>query len=259
MIERAYAKVNLFLNVKNKREDGYHELEMVNITVGLYDELSFEITNGDVETSTSDKTLNGSKNLASKVAVYLKKKYNIENGVKIYIEKNIPVGGGLAGGSADAAATLIALNKLWNLNLSFDDLLEIGSKFGADIPYCLYKGPAVVTGYGNIIEPINVDISGYEIALFSPKVNVSTGLVFSALEEKDMNTYPLEEYLPHLKSNNYCEFIKGLKNSMQEKVFNLYPEVKKKYELLKRVYGEDGLFMTGSGSTIVKITQKTHN
>ena len=254
MKTKAYAKINLFLNVKNKRDDGYHDLEMVNITVGLYDELELNLTDSEVVCNTSNKELNSKNNLAYKAAVYMKKRYNVKNGVDIYINKKIPVGGGLAGGSADAAATIEALNMLWNLNLSFDELLEISKNFGSDTPYCLYKGPAIVRGVGFDIEPLSLDISNYEISLYSPKVNVSTGVVFNNLI--NYNKYSLEEALEAFSSGNYDEFVKGLNNDLQDTVFELYPEVRKRYELLKNAYGEKGLFMSGSGSTLVRITKK---
>lgn len=254
MKRKAYAKVNLFLNVKNTREDGFHDLEMVNITINLADELDFELTDGEVTVEVSDKNLNGKNNLSYKVAEYLKKVYRVKRGVKIYIDKHIPVGGGLAGGSSDAATTLIALNELWNLNISNDKLFELSKKFGSDTPYCFYQGPAIVRGTGDIIEPLDIDISNFEISLFSPNINVSTGNVFKNLSS--FNKYNLDEAVEHLKSKDYDEFIKGLKNDLQDTVFELYPGVKEKYEFLKRVYGEEGLFMTGSGSTLIKISRK---
>ena len=253
---KAYAKVNLFLNVKNKREDGYHNLEMINITVGLYDEIELTPTESDIICTTTNKDLNSKNNLAYKAAVYMKRKYQVKEGVKIHINKKIPVGGGLAGGSADAAATIEGLNKLWNLDLSFDEMLEVSKNFGSDTPYCLYKGPAIVRGVGFDIEPIELDISNYDILLYSPKVNVSTGTVFNNLINN--NKYSLDEAIKLLQSKNYESFIKGLKNDLQDTVFELYPEVKQRYELLRNAYGEEGLFMSGSGSTLVRIVKKAN-
>lgn len=251
---KAYAKINLFLNVLGKREDGYHDLEMVNITVGLCDVINLELTDGEVIVKTSKKELNGNNNLAYKAAVYLKKIFNVKKGVKIFIEKNIPVGGGLAGGSADCAATIEALNELWGLGLSDIELFNICKNFGSDTPYCLYKAPAIVKGRGFDITPIDIDITNYEISLFSPNVEVSTGHVFTHLI--DAPKYSLDEAIKCLESKDYNTFIKGLNNSLQETTFKLYPEVKNRYELLKKVYGEEGLFMSGSGSTLVKIKEK---
>ena len=253
MKTKAYAKLNLFLNVKGRREDGYHDLEMINITVGLADEIELTLTDGEITCETSNKNLNSKNNLAYKAAVFMKKIFKVEQGVNIYIEKKIPVGGGLGGGSADAAATIEALNTLWNLNLSFDQMLEIAKNFGSDTPYCLYKGPAIVKGVGFDITPINIDISNYEISLFTPNVSVATGNVFNNLVNN--NKFSLNDATKQLTSSDYNEFIKGLKNDLQETAFMLYPEVKERYDLLKKAYGEEGLFMTGSGSTIVKISK----
>lgn len=251
---KAYAKVNLFLNVKSKRKGGYHDLEMVNITVDLADDIELTLTDSEITCETSNKDLNSKNNLAYKAAVYMKKKYQVKQGVSIKIDKKIPIGGGLAGGSADAAATIEALNSLWNLNLEFDELFEISKNFGSDTPYCLFKGPAIVKGVGFDITPINLDISNFEIALYSPKVNVSTGVVFNNLINH--NKYSLDDAIKYLESKNYDEFIKGLHNDLEETVFALYPEVGSRYELLKKTYGPEGLFMSGSGSTLIRITKR---
>ncbi len=257
MKSKAYAKINLFLKVLDERDDGMHNLEMVNITVGLADEIEFNLTeNGKIEVTTSIPKLNGSDNLSYKVADYMKKVYRVKDGVQIYIEKKIPVGGGLAGGSSDAAETIRCLNELWKLNLSFDQMIEIAKKFGSDIPYCLYRVPAIVRGIGDIIEPIDLNIENYEISLFSPRVNVLTGYVFKNLHNINSKTGSLDENLKKLMSKDYSVFKEGLRNDLEETVFSLYPEVKQEYDLLSRVYGKDGLFMTGSGSTIVKISEK---
>ena len=256
MKRNAYAKINLFLNVKDKRPDGYHDLEMINITVGLADEIEYTLTNSEVTCETSDHELNSKNNLAYKAAVFMKRVFNVKNGVKIYIKKNIPVGGGLGGGSSDAATTIEALNELWNLGLSFNEMFELSKNFGSDTPYCLFKGPAIVRGRGFDIEPLDLDISEYEISLFSPKINVSTGTIFNNLVS--FNKYSLDECLNYLKSKEYNTFIKGLKNDLQDTAFSLYPEIKTRYDLLKKAYGEEGLFMTGSGSTLVKITKKNN-
>ena len=134
MKTKAYAKLNLFLNVKGKREDGYHDLEMINITVGLADEIELTLTDGEIICETSNKNLNSKNNLAYKAALFMQKIFKVKKGVKIFVEKKIPVGGGLGGGSADAAATIEALNKLWELNLSFEQMFEIAKNFGSDTP-----------------------------------------------------------------------------------------------------------------------------
>ena len=254
MIRYAYAKVNLFLNVKNEREDGFHDLEMINISIGLADELEFTLTDSEITVDTSTPIINPKNNLSYKVATYLKKAYRVKEGVKIFIKKNIPVGGGLGGGSSDAACTLRALNELWNLNISEEKLYEISKKFGSDTPYCLYTNPAVCLGRGDEIHPIDIDISDYDVSVFTPKANISTGDVFNNLTT--YNQYSLELAKKQLTSKDYHEFVKGLKNSLTETVFRLYPEVEKQYNFLKNLYGEEGLFLTGSGATILRISQK---
>ena len=132
--EKAYAKINLFLNVVGKRFDGYHDLEMVMASLELHDLLSFKVNSTGEITVTSDKQITQSptENIVYKVATFLQDEFNVAKGVEIHIKKNIPIAAGLGGGSADAAATFRGLAKVWKLKLSLDDMAKLAIDFGAN-------------------------------------------------------------------------------------------------------------------------------
>ena len=155
LILKARAKVNLSLDVTGIRKDGYHEMKMINHSIDLHDVLSFEACDAGIWlTSNQDSIPLDERNLVIKAAQKLLHQFDVEQGVKIHLEKRIPAQAGLAGGSSDAAATLKALNVLWQLGLSQSQLLTIGSTIGADVPYCLVGGTALVEGIGEKITPI---------------------------------------------------------------------------------------------------------
>ena len=159
IIERAPAKINLGLDVLHKRVDGYHEVESIFASVDLADHLTFENLEEDIiriETDSSFLPVDRRNHVYQAVDL-LKRTYNIHKGIKIYIEKRIPVAAGLAGGSSDCAAALRGLNKLWNLGLTMDELCEIGSQIGMDVPYCLRGGTAFANGRGeNALESVTI-------------------------------------------------------------------------------------------------------
>ena len=147
---KSRAKINLSIDVLGKREDGYHLVEMIMQTIDLYDIIKIkeiEIDEININSNSSDIPLN-ENNIVYKAAKVLKDQFNIKNGVEIFIEKNIPVAAGMAGGSSNAAAVLVGLNKLWKLNLSEVRLQEIGLKLGADVPFCISGNAALAQGIG---------------------------------------------------------------------------------------------------------------
>ena len=153
---KAYAKVNISLDIVGKRDDGYHLLRMIMQNIDLYDEIIVEKNNKDIIIECNKNYVpTDSRNLAYKAAIAFKERYNIAEGVKIKIFKNIPVSAGLAGGSTDAATVLKIMNKLFEVNASDEELMELGLKLGADVPYCIKGGTALCEGLGEIITPLN--------------------------------------------------------------------------------------------------------
>ena len=169
---RAYAKVNLALDVVRKREDGYHDLEMIMAHITLHDLIYIEkIDHGIQITANTNRMPTDQRNIMYKVAQLLIERYQIPYGVKIHIYKHIPTQAGLAGGSADGAAVLKAMNQIFQLNLSLETLADIGKEVGADIPFCIYEKTALVKGIGEKLEFISKDFHCY-VLLVKPKKGV---------------------------------------------------------------------------------------
>ena len=179
LYEKAPAKINLTLDVLHKRPDGFHEVEMIMTTVDLADRVWLRPSNdGHINIKVSERFVpNDRKNLAYQAAELLKRKYGIREGVEIILDKKIPVAAGLAGGSSDAAATLRGLNRLWNLQLSVDELAEIGSKIGSDVSFCVHGGTALAKGRGEKIQHLPAPPNCWVI-LAKPSISVSTADIY---------------------------------------------------------------------------------
>lgn len=254
--EKAYAKINLFLNVINKREDGYHDLEMVMAPLKLHDELSFLRlkTRDIIVKSNVEVVTNIDDNIVYKVAKFLQEEFDVNFGVEININKNIPIGGGLAGGSADAAATFRGLNKLWKLNLTLDDMAALGVKFGADIPFCIYNKMALVKGIGEKLTFIKSKFKPY-VLLVNPNIQVSTKEVFDNFKKEYIVNKNINLIIEGIKSNDYITINNEIYNSLEEVTFKLYPKVKEVKNSLKNSKLETTL-MSGSGATVFSLSKK---
>lgn len=250
IIEKAFAKINLYLNVINKREDGFHNLEMIMAPLALHDTLSFEkIEEKQVRINTDvEVTYNVKDNIVYKVAKYMLDIFNIEEGLEINITKRIPFAAGLAGGSADAAATLRATNELFHLNLSFDQLAEIGALFGSDVPFCVYNKMAIATSRGEKLKFINHKLN-LPVLVVNPNVPVSTKEIFENLENDSISDESFQELKQAIESNNVKEICNKLYNSLEATTFKRYPIVEElKSSLI--FMGLDGVLMSGSGGTV---------
>ena len=255
--EKAPAKINLTLDVLRKREDGYHEVEMIMTTVDLYDRLSFQRIDKDqiILESNSGIVPNDERNLVYRAAQLLKNEYNLKYGVRIYLEKNIPVAAGLAGGSSDAAATLRGLNRLWNLGLSIEELLNLGEKIGSDVPFCVIGGTVLATGRGEKLQPIPAPPSAWVI-LVKPPMGVSTSDVYGGLKVDLINEHSeTKAMIRALEDKNYPLMTQLLHNVLEDVTFELYPKVKQLKEQMK-LFGADGVLMSGSGPTVYAIVNK---
>lgn len=179
------AKINLLLEVLGKRDDGYHEIRSLVQTISLCDVLSFE-TAGDISLECTEPGLQTSNNLVARAAELLREAGGCEKGVKIRLEKKIPWDAGLGGGSSDAATTLLALNNLWKLELTTSDLVELAAKLGADIPFFIHKGTALVEGKGEKVTPLLASKPSWFVLLLppSPKVPHKTQHLYSRLDER---------------------------------------------------------------------------
>ncbi|GBF11407.1 4-(cytidine 5'-diphospho)-2-C-methyl-D-erythritol kinase [Tepidibacillus infernus] len=255
--EKAPAKINLTLDVLGKRDDGYHEVEMIMTMVDLSDRILLEDLEDDqiiLETN-SGIIPNDERNLIYKAAHLLKSTYQIKKGVRVFLEKNIPVAAGLAGGSSDAAATLRGLNRLWNLHLTSNELMELGGKIGSDVPFCVVGGTALVKGRGEKVTPIVSPPPGWAILAKLP-ISVSTADIYGALNWQDIKEHPnTDQMIIALKDHNFDGITKNLFNVLEEVTFRLYPSVKYLKEQIEG-FGADGVLMSGSGPTVFALVNK---
>ncbi len=185
----APAKINLALDVITRRADGYHQVDMVMQSIELSDQVTLEPA-AKIELSCNLPYLPvDERNLAWRAALLLQEITGVASGVKIEINKKIPVAAGLAGGSTDAAAVLIGLNNLWKLGLSQSELMKIGVRLGADVPFCIMRGTARAEGIGEQLTPINSSLKS-RVLLITPNIPVSTALVYQKLKVEEINKHP---------------------------------------------------------------------
>ncbi|MGM9987011.1 MAG: 4-(cytidine 5'-diphospho)-2-C-methyl-D-erythritol kinase [Bacillaceae bacterium] len=250
LMVKAPAKINLSLDVLGKRDDGYHEVKMIMTTIDLADRLELTLLEEDEIRITSQNRYvpDDQRNLAYKAAELLKKRFNIKKGVEIEIEKNIPVAAGLAGGSSDAAAALRGLNKLWELNLSLDQLAKLGAEIGSDVSFCVYGGTAIATGRGEIIEHISAPPPCWVI-LAKPVIGVSTADVYGNLNVKEVTHPNVEKMVQAIEEGDYVEICNRVGNVLESVTLKMYPEVAMIKEQIKR-FGADAALMSGSGPTV---------
>ncbi|MDT8336537.1 MAG: 4-(cytidine 5'-diphospho)-2-C-methyl-D-erythritol kinase [Candidatus Izemoplasmatales bacterium] len=253
--EKAYAKVNLFLNVLEKRKDGYHNLEMLNVKVDLYDVLEFKIIDlaETVIIKSNDLFLSSQENIVIQVAKYMLKTYKIRTGIEIKIDKKIPFGAGLAGNSADSAAVIKGINELFSLNLSLKTMKEIGLMYGADIPYCLTDSPAFVSGVGDEIEAIKLDLAKYRLLLVNPCEYISTRDVFALGDKSNYIIKDINVIKENIKDKKIEDLITNLHNSLEDIVTKNFEVMNNFRDMLINELGSFGLVMTGSGSSFIKI------
>ncbi len=244
-IWHAPAKLNLFLHVVGRLENGYHQLQTVYQFIDWKDELAFEVTcDGTIGRPLEVTGIPEEQCLTVKAARALRDLFPGAEGVNIRLEKNIPVGSGLGGGSSDAATTLIALNHLWNLKLSDDELAEIGATVGADVPVFVHGKNAWAEGKGEILSEISLSERLYLVVV--PSVEVSTRRVF-----QECNLSP---YRDRISSQDF--YHGAVFNDLEQTACRLYPEVRIALEWLNR-YGEAR--MTGSGGAVfMKVKSEYH-
>jgi len=247
---KAPAKINLSLDVLGKREDGYHEVEMVMTTVDLADrlEISHKEENSISILSHNRFVPDDERNLAYKAAKLLKEKFHIQTGVNIKIEKNIPVAAGLAGGSSDAAAALKGLNELWNLGLSVEELAKLGAEIGSDVSFCVYGGTALAKGRGEKIQPLPAPPKCWVI-LAKPSIGVSTSDVYGRLDVSNIEHPNTGKMIEAIQNGNYEQMCANLGNVLESVTLEMHPEVKQIKEYMKR-FGADAVLMSGSGPTV---------
>lgn len=243
---KSFAKINLGLEVLGKREDGYHEIRTLFQTVDLYDVLEFRPISGPrILLQGDDASIPwNEENLIYKAAIFLKKRFGILKGIAIHVIKNIPAGKGLGGGSSNAAITLYALNKLWELHLDEKQLMEIGRELGADIPYFLKGGFCLGTERGDAITPLP-DLPPLFCLLVLPEISILTASVYQQLQFSLTSKNKDSKIIRFLESRDFSL----LENSLEETVFNLYPQIKAIKSSLLNLEPELSL-ISGTGAAV---------
>ncbi|MDA5108888.1 4-(cytidine 5'-diphospho)-2-C-methyl-D-erythritol kinase [Brevibacillus thermoruber] len=254
---KAPAKINLTLDVLAKRPDGYHEVEMVMTTVDLADRVDLTLRQDGAITLDCSASFvpDDIRNHAYKAAVLLRERYQVRQGVHVYIDKQIPVAAGLAGGSSDAAAALRGLNKLWNLGLSLDELAAIGAEIGSDVPFCVYGGTALARGRGEQITHLPAPAPCWVI-LAKPPIGVSTADVYGQLRVQEIARHPsTEQMIKAIREQDFSLMCRSMGNVLEEVTLAMHPQVRQIKELMEQS-GADGVLMSGSGPTVFALVQK---
>lgn len=251
---KAYAKVNISLDIIEKRKsDGYHLLRMIMQNIDLYDEIIIEKQKSGINIKCNKPYVpTDERNLAYRAAKLFKETFNIEEGVSINIKKNIPVAAGLAGGSTDGAAVLKVMNEIFNVNASDEELMEIGLKLGADIPYCIKGGTALCEGIGEKVTSLK-PFKDKILVLVKPPFGVSTKFVYQEFNlERVLNHPKTEELIEAMENNdlNYvCDNMKNLLENVTLRKHKMIIGIKEEMKAL----GAKGSMMSGSGPTVFAI------
>ena len=255
---KAPAKVNLFLEILGKRDDGYHEIETIMQEIDLADSLQFEETQEGVTLECNDKNIPANQdNLVCKAANLILEECGIKKGVLINLEKNIPVGAGLGGGSSDAATTLKALNSLWKIGLNNEELMEFAAKLGSDIPFFINGKTALCRGRGELITPVEVRNRMDYIILF-PRVHISTETIYKNLKiDLTKKRKDVSFFLDALKYSEVASISKLLFNRLEEIIFATYPDLLQVKSTLES-FGFCGLSISGSGSAFFGLCNDRH-
>jgi len=230
---KARAKLNLTLNILNKREDGYHDLESVFQKIGLYDELYVEKTNSNhIELVCNVKELENENNIIWKAYNVLKQMHPNISGIKVTLIKHIPIQAGLGGGSTDCATFLNSMNSLFNLGYSKQELVDIGKNLGADVPPCLYENSMLGQGIGEIITPIDTNMK-YYVVIIKPQVSFSTKSMFDTIDNHPefSQNYNSQDTITALQTNNLSLLSSNLYNAFEEVVKD-NPEIQNVKKLL---------------------------
>lgn len=255
--EKAYAKINLGLDVLGRREDGYHEVKMIMQTVNICDDLTFEkskepgihleIEGADLPTDQD--------NLICRAAALLMEAGKITEGVRITLRKRIPIAAGMAGGSADAAAALRGLNRLFALGYTAQDLRELGVKLGADIPYCIAGGTMLSEGIGEILTPL-ASPPACHLVVAKPAVDVSTAFVYGNLKADSLPFHPDIDGMAEALARGDCKGITDRMGNVLETVTEKACPVIARLKGQMRELGAENALMSGSGPTVFGICKE---
>ena len=251
---QAFAKINLGLDVLGKREDGYHEVRMIMQTIRMYDQLDMrKSVEPGIHLTTNKKYIPvDENNLVWRAAKLMMDTCGIMEGVSIHLHKVIPVAAGMAGGSSDAAATLVGMNRLFHCGLSKEKLMELGVQIGADVPYCVLRGTALAEGIGEKLTVLP-PMPDCWILIGKPGISVSTKYVYTTLDLNTDTVHPdIDGMKKALEDGNLYGITERMGNVLQDVTIPAYPEVERIKEQMKTL-GAVNAMMSGSGPTVFGI------
>lgn len=251
---QAFAKINLGLDVLGKREDGYHEVRMIMQTIRMYDQLDMrKSVEPGIHLTTNKKYIPvDENNLVWRAAKLMMDTCGIIEGVSIHLHKVIPVAAGMAGGSSDAAATLVGMNRLFHCGLSKEKLMELGVQIGADVPYCVLRGTALAEGIGEKLTVLP-PMPDCWILIGKPGISVSTKYVYTTLDLNTDTVHPdIDGMKKALEDGNLYGITERMGNVLQDVTIPAYPEVERIKEQMK-ILGAVNAMMSGSGPTVFGI------
>lgn len=248
---RAFAKINLGLDVVRKREDGYHEVKMIMQTIQMYDLLKLEKSDqpGIQLTTNLPYVPCDDRNLVYKAAKLLMDEFDIRQGITMDLKKFIPVAAGMAGGSSDAAAAMVGVNRLFRLKLSIKDLMDRGVAIGADVPYCIMRGTALAEGIGEILTPLP-PMPYCHILVGKPGINVSTRIAYENLNLNAIESHPkIDEMVQAIREGDLYEMAGMMENVFEPGIISRFPIIQEIKDHMME-YGAINAMMSGSGPTV---------
>jgi len=248
---KAPAKINLGLRILSRRSDGYHEIETGLVAIDWCDRITVGITDSISMTCSNPRLPTDKHNLCFHVAVEMKRLYNVESGVHIHLEKHIPFGAGLGGGSSDAAATSRLLSQIWSMDLTEKEQFDVAKRIGSDVPFFVYDKPAIGQGRGEMLSPQKLpsELSSLWVGIVDPDIVVSTAEAYAGVTARRSTDRPLSEILSR---NDIKTWKSDLVNDFEVSIFNRYPAL----AVIKAgLYRDGGVFasLTGSGSAVFSL------
>lgn len=251
---RALAKINLGLDILRKREDDYHEVRMIMQTIQMYDVLEMrKVKKPGISLSVNYPYIpSDERNLVYKAAKLLMDEFQVKEGVEIRLEKFIPVAAGMAGGSSDAAAALVGVNRLFKLGLSEKDLMERAVNIGADVPYCVMRGTALAEGIGEKLTRI-AQVPDCFVLIGKPGINVSTKAAYESLQLDQIQTHPdIDGMIRDIESGDLRAMTEKMENVFEPGIIGRYPVIGEIKALMEE-HGALKAMMSGSGPTVFGI------
>lgn len=250
---KAYAKINLGLDVVRRLENGYHEVRMIMQTVGIHDELMLKRTEKGITVTTDSGELpTDENNLIYKAAKLMLETYHITSGLHIHLKKNIPVAAGMAGGSTDAAATFKGINRLFDLDCTLEELMKLGVQIGADVPYCVMGGTALAEGIGEKLTSLNPAPDCY-LLVAKPDIQVSTKYVYEHLDAEGIKKHPdIDGMVEAIWEESLQGILDRMENVLESVTVEKYPIIQKIKDRMRELGALNSL-MSGSGPTVFGI------